>query len=136
MMQRQMVCLTERRWWRHYGEMVLAMVAGMVGLGAVVQMVGLQPDGDAAQLGVMFATMTVGMDAWMLYRRAPRRDIVEMTVATNLPLAVFVPLLRADAISPVAGDVSAHAAMFVAMAAVMLATCGHPGGVGRSLRRP
>jgi glucose dehydrogenase len=127
MMERQMACLTERRWWRHYGEMVLAMLVGMVVLGTVVQMVGLQPDGDAAELGVMFATMTVGMDAWMLYRREGRRDIVEMTVATNLPLAVFVPLLRADAISPAAGDVAAHVAMLAAMAAVMIAKCatGH-----------
>jgi hypothetical protein len=125
---RRLVCVTERRWWRHYGEMVLAMLVGMVVLGSVVSLVGLNPDGDGAQLAVMFATMTVGMDAWMLYRRERARAIVEMTVVSNLPLALFLPLLRSDSISAAVAEPAAHLAMLVAMAAVMIYRCGRPVG--------
>ncbi|MDO3705338.1 hypothetical protein Q3W71_27065 [Micromonospora sp. C28SCA-DRY-2] len=94
---------------RHLGEMVLAMVAGMLLLGPVWTLVG-EPLGIAATLArpdvaalVMATNMTVGMTVWMRHRRHSWAATGEMAAAMYLPfLLLFGPywagLLGADAL--------------------------------------
>lgn len=91
-----------RRVWlftRHYLEMVVAMILGMVLLGPVwnwltgtagVSAVFDRP--DVASL-VMATNMTVAMGAWMKFRGHSWAPIIEMGAAMYLPFIVlFVPL--------------------------------------------
>ncbi|MCW2134273.1 hypothetical protein [Arthrobacter sp. VKM Ac-2550] len=91
-----------RRVWlftRHYLEMVVAMILGMVILGPVwslltnaagVSAVFDRP--DVASL-VMATNMTVAMGAWMKFRGHGWAPIIEMGAAMYLPFIVlFVPL--------------------------------------------
>jgi hypothetical protein len=117
------------RFARHYAEMVVAMLLGMLVIG--------MPAGMAAEaagwggpsdwaievqlLGMAFA-MTAPMVAWMRVRGHDARPIVEMSAA------MFVPALGAIALngSGLVRDIDAlmvveHAAMFAAMLGAMLA---------------
>jgi flagellar biosynthetic protein FliP len=58
--------LTHRRFWRHFLEMLIAMVVGVVALGP------LWPDlqgGSELHVLVMATNMTIGMAVWMAVRR-------------------------------------------------------------------
>jgi copper chaperone CopZ len=110
---------------RHFLEMVVAMVVGMVVLGAVVNLtlsaLG-SPDlfhrADVSAL-VMATNMTIGMSLWMAYRKHTWASIAEMGVAMYVPFVVlFVPfwagLLSGDALM-IAGHVLMLPLMVVAM---------------------
>lgn len=111
------------RFTRHYLEMIVAMVVGMLVLGAAIQ-------GAAAVAGVdysherhpelgaleMALTMSAGMIAWMRFRKHGWTSTLEMTAAMAAPALAVIPLLWLDLIS---GD-AAMAVMHIAMLPLML----------------
>lgn len=111
---------------RHYLEMVVAMVAGMVALGPAwswvfesLQVTGFFSRPDMAAL-VMATNMTIAMSALMRYRGHSWRPITEMAAAMYLPFAVlFVPLWMGF-ISGGTLMVAGHVLMLPAMALAML----------------
>jgi hypothetical protein len=115
-----------RRLVRHYLEMVLAMVAGMVVLGRAESVL-LDPFGWAGlraqpeiHMLVMATNMTVAMVAWMRLRGHRWAATAEMVVAMYASLVVLFPPLWLGALSPMGLMVLGHVLMFLAMAAVML----------------
>lgn len=114
-----------RRFLRHYLEMIMAMVVGMVVLGAAEAMLFnrvawaetlARPEGDAL---IMATNMIIPMAAWMRFRGHRWGAIAEMAVAMYLPFVVlFVPLWL-GVLSPTGLMVLGHVLMLFAMAAVM-----------------
>jgi hypothetical protein len=113
-------------WWpfvRHFLEMVVAMVVGMVVLGPLVNMVlptsGLFHRADVGSL-VMATNMTIGMSLCMAYRKHTWASIVEMGAAMYIPfVALFIPywagLLTGHALMA-----AGHVLMLPLMAVAML----------------
>ena len=104
---------------RHYGEMVLAMVAGMVVLGPPIG--AIVGDGETLMLLNMGFSMTVPMIAWMRFRGHGWRVTLEMAASMVLPTLVAVVLFSGG----IVGDFDAvllgeHVVMFAAMAVAML----------------
>jgi hypothetical protein len=114
-----------RRFLRHYLEMIMAMVVGMVALGAAEAML-LERVGWAETLAqpepgtlIMATNMIIPMAAWMRFRGHGWAAIAEMAVAMYLPFVVlFVPLWL-GLLSPTGLMVLGHVLMLFAMAAVM-----------------
>lgn len=83
------------RFTRHLLEMVAAMLAGMAVLGAAIWVLG-EPPGYSILLveyGLMGASMSVSMVAWMRHRGHAWSDGGEMTAAMLFPmLALVVPV--------------------------------------------
>ncbi|MFD0788417.1 hypothetical protein ACFQZ8_31270, partial [Micromonospora azadirachtae] len=81
---------------RHLGEMVLAMIAGMLLLDPVWSLV-VDPLGlttaldrpDVAAL-VMATNMTIGMTVWMRHRRHSAAACAEMAAAMYVPFLVLL----------------------------------------------
>jgi hypothetical protein len=119
-----------RRFIRHYFEMVVAMLLGMLVLGGtatvLLEAVGIDAsnwdhDLPALFLFAMAFTMTVPMVGWMRYRGHGWLPCAEMSAAMFLPTLVVVGMLGAG----VGGDVHSlmgiqHVAMFPAMLVAML----------------
>ncbi len=115
-----------RRFIRHYLEMVVAMVVGMVLLGPVESLafdalgwtdaVG-RPDVNAL---LMATNMTVAMAGWMRFRGHSWPALAEMSTAMYLPFVVLLVPLWKGAISESTLMVAAHLLMLPAMALVML----------------
>jgi hypothetical protein len=114
------------RFVRHYLEMVVAMTLGMAVLGplesALLDPTGWQsvravPELDAL---VMATNMTVGMTAWMRYRRHGWTAVGTMAAAMYLPFIVLFPPLRLDVLSPSGMLLGGHLLMLPAMAVAML----------------
>ena len=113
---------------RHLLEMVLAMFAGMAALGLVLGTLG-EPPGYAnplVELGLMGASMSAPMVAWMLHRGHAWSDGLEMTAAMLVPafalllaaewgMSKYVPGQSDDALMMLS-----HVAMVVGMAALMV----------------
>jgi hypothetical protein len=115
-----------RRFVRHYLEMVVAMVVGMVVLGPVESVL-LDPIGWAElrarpETGalVMATNMTVAMAGWMRFRGHGWAATAEMAVAMYLSFVVLFPPLWLGVLSATGLLVFGHVLMLVAMAAVML----------------
>jgi hypothetical protein len=112
-----------RRTWhlvRHYLEMVVAMLAGMVVLGPVHGYLwpGLDDRADVGAL-VMATDMAIGMAAWMRFRGHKWPPIAEMSAAMYVP---FVVLLVPFWLGAVSGDLlvtAGHVLMLPAMALAM-----------------
>jgi flagellar biosynthetic protein FliP len=110
----------------HLGEMLAAMFAGMVVLGAVVAGVlalagtSLGDAPTAVEVGVMGTDMTIGMAAWMRYRGHPLRHNVEMALSMLIPTALAIVLYWLGAIADDAALAVQHAVMIPAMVGVML----------------
>jgi hypothetical protein len=111
---------------RHYLEMVVAMVLGMVILGllesALLSPLGWSslraiPELDAL---VMATNMTVAMVALMRYRGHGWAATNEMTVAMYLPFVVLFPPLWLGFITPATMLTGGHLLMLPAMAGAML----------------
>jgi hypothetical protein len=86
--------------WRHFLEMLAAMVAGMIATGAIfVSIVGLKSWDEVTTqyptqaLLAMAAGMTVPMVAWMLYRGMGWKNSYEMAAAMVLPVIPFLCLV-------------------------------------------
>jgi flagellar biosynthetic protein FliP len=110
-----------RRFWRHYAQMVLVMLAGMAVLGIPA---GLAfPDQSTGEmLAVMAATMTAPMIPYMRWMGHGWRPTLEMTAAMVVPALGTLALLAADAVTGVGALMTIeHVAMFGGMFAVMAA---------------
>lgn len=112
---------------RHYVEMILAMLAGMLVLGAALRGVlaltdiayGMSDHPELVVLEMAF-TMSAGMAFWMRRRGHAWPGIGEMCGAMFLPALVLVPLLGADLVDPDAAMAWEHLAMLPLMLVVML----------------
>lgn len=108
-----------RRLVRHYLEMLVAMLAGMVVVGTARQALLGAPEGVETATLLMATDMTVGMAAWMRVRRHRWRPIAEMSATMYLPFVIGFPpfwlgLLSADGLT-----LWGHLLMLPAMAAAM-----------------
>jgi hypothetical protein len=131
-----------RRFVRHYLEMVMAMVAGMVVLGPVESLL-LDPVGWAqlrarpeARALIMAINMTVAMAAWMRWRGHSWATTAEMAIAMYLAFVVLFPLLWLSVLSAAELMVLGHVLMLVAMAAAMLRRRDEYTGHHRQESRP
>ncbi|WP_433330324.1 hypothetical protein [Spirillospora sp. CA-294931] len=84
---------SRRRFVRHYAEMVLAMVVGMIGLEPAWNLLDsaflARPDMEAL---VMATNMTIGMTVWMRHRGHSWTPVAEMGASMYVPfLVLFVP---------------------------------------------
>jgi hypothetical protein len=111
--------LTNRTFVAHYLKMLAAMIAGMVGLGPLSM---LLADGAGAEVhALLMATwMTVGMAAWMAWKRHSWPGIVEMGLAMYLAFIVLFPVQWFGLLSAEGLIVAGHVIMLPAMALVML----------------
>jgi hypothetical protein len=110
---------------RHYLEILVAAVAGMVVLGPVESML-LNPIGWAELLAhsetytlVMATNMTIAVAAWMRARRHGWPAIAEMAVAMYAPFVVLFPPLWLGVLSVTGLMALGHVLMLFAMAAAM-----------------
>lgn len=126
-----------RNWGRfalHYLEMIIAMFAGMFALGALLDVLGLGFSHSAQpELGylVMALNMSIGMAAWMRFRRHGWAPTLEMCAAMFVPVVPLFPMLWLGWIDAGTMMTLAHVAMFPLMLAAMLrrldeyAGCAH-----------
>ena len=106
---------------RHYLEMVVAMLVGMVALGRLEDMVWPQlHDRTDVMVLVMASNMAIAMSAWMWFRRHSWIAIAEMAGAMYLPFLVLLGPHWAGAISGDAVMTWGHLLMLVAMALPMV----------------
>jgi hypothetical protein len=110
----------------HFGEMVLAMVLGMVVLGGAVEgglaLVGTSLSDAPASISaaVMAVNMTLPMVGWMRYRGHPAQHNVEMAASMVVPTAIAIGLHWLGAIASDGVMVIQHVVMIPAMLGVML----------------
>jgi hypothetical protein len=118
-----------RHFARHLGEMLLAMVVGMMVLGAldrgIVAAAGASVDDlrDGAPevvALVMAFNMTVGMTVWMRHRGHSWARVAEMAGAMFVPAIAAIVLFWCSLIHSESILALEHAAMLPAMIAVML----------------
>jgi hypothetical protein len=115
-----------RRWGRfalHYVEMIIAMFAGMFGLGLLQSAVGLGVSAtEQPELWylVMAFNMSAGMAAWMRFRGHGWAPTLEMCAAMFAPAVPLFPLLWLGLIDTGGLMLASHAAMFPLMLAAML----------------
>jgi hypothetical protein len=115
-----------RRLVRHYLEIVVAAVAGMMLLGPAESML-LNRIGWAELLAhpetytlVMATNMTVATAAWMRFRGHGWAAIAEMAVAMYAPFVVLFPPLWLGMLSATGLMVLGHVLMLLAIATAML----------------
>ncbi|MGQ0574968.1 MAG: hypothetical protein ACT4RN_12285 [Pseudonocardia sp.] len=111
--------LTDRRFVRHYLEMLAAMVVGMVVLGPLSMLLGPGAGVEVHAL-LMAAYMTAGMAAWMTWRRHGWAAITEMGLAMFAAFVVLFPFYSAGLLSGGAVMIVGHVLMLPAMALAML----------------
>ena len=106
---------------QHYLEMVVAMFAGMVALGALEAELwpGLSDRTDVGVL-VMATNMSIGMAAWMKVRRHSWRATAEMSASMYLPFVALLVPFWAGAVGADAVMAWGHVLMFPAMALAMV----------------
>ena len=118
-----------RHFFRHFGEMFLAMLVGMMASGAVdagllaaagTNVRHVKDSAPEAFALVMALNMTVGMTVWMRYRRHSWAMCAEMAGAMFLPAIVALILLWFSVIPTRAVGGVEMMAMVPAMLAVML----------------
>jgi hypothetical protein len=109
--------LTDRTAIRHFLEMVVAMLVGMVALGPLWPHL---PGGATVHTLVMATNMTIGMAAWMAFRRHRLMPIVEMGLAMYLPFVVLFPAYWVGWLSAAAVMIVGHVLMLPAMVLAML----------------
>ncbi len=115
---------------RHYGEMVAAMLLGMLVLGAgftlALSPVGIDvgswnSDAPALALAGMALTMTVPMAAWMRHRGHGWGATLEMSAAMIVPTVAAIALLASGVVTDIhALMMIEHVAMFPLMFVAML----------------
>ena len=115
------------RFVRHFGEMLLAMVLGMVALGVVNGLI-LVPLGftylSNASVEVstltMVAAMTIPMVAWMRIRKHSWQLNAEMAASMIVPTLVLLPICELGLLPRMSLMMGAHVLMIPAMLGVML----------------
>jgi uncharacterized membrane protein YhaH (DUF805 family) len=111
---------------RHFGEMVLAMLLGMVLLGGLAELLfaafgsGLSDQSGGAQVMLMGLNMTVPMVIWMSYRGHAVARNAEMAMSMIVPSVAAAVLAWAGVLESAAALGVQHASMIPAMLAVML----------------
>jgi hypothetical protein len=113
-----------RRTWdfvRHYLEMVVAMLAGMLALGWLEGLVapGLSLPTELAVL-LMATNMSLGMAVWMRVRRHAWRAVAEMSAAMYVPFALLLVPFWTGLLDGGGLMLWGHVLMLPAMALVML----------------
>jgi hypothetical protein len=123
-----------RRWWhkplvigvRHYLEMVIAMVVGMVLLGPVVELIGsaigvgdILARPDVAAL-VMATNMAIAMTLWMRIRRHRWVIIAEMAAAMYAPFLLLLIPYWTGLVGAEVVHTGGHLLMLPAMALAMV----------------
>jgi uncharacterized membrane protein YdfJ with MMPL/SSD domain len=104
---------------RHYAEMVLAMVVGMIVLGPPIG--AIVGHSDAVMLANMGVSMTVPMVAWMRFRGHDWRPTLEMAASMIVPTLGALVILGAGLVEDSGAlMVGEHAVMLAAMAVAML----------------
>jgi hypothetical protein len=118
---------------RHYLEMVIAMLVGMVAFQP------LWPDLPHVleiEALAMVTNMSLGMAAWMAIRHESAGTIARMTAAMYLPfIALFAPY-RLGWLSHDTVLTAGHLLMLPAMAAAMLLSRSEPSPVDHAHRKP
>lgn len=104
---------------RHLGEMVAAMMVGMLALDPLWSAL-FGPLGPVADLGVTTIDMTVAMALWMRHRGHSWRRTVEMGAGMAAPAVLSMALTAAGALAADVAMMAAHTLMVPAMVAVML----------------
>jgi hypothetical protein len=107
---------------RHAGEMVLAMIAGMLGFAPLWELAlspGTLARPDVAAV-IMATNMTAGMAVWMLHRGHGRAAVAEMGAAMYAPLVLLLPPWWAGVLPGTAVPLGAHLLMLPAMLLAML----------------
>jgi hypothetical protein len=114
-----------RAFWRHFVEMIVAMLVSMVVFGTVVSLV-FAALGHANLLhyvglrGFLMSTyMVVGMGIWMRYRGHGWASVEEMGAAMYLPFFVLIWPFEAGLIGEAGFLVLMHVLMLPCMLAVM-----------------
>jgi hypothetical protein len=112
-----------RRTWhlvRHYLEMLVAMVVGMVALGPLEALVwpGLDDRVDVHAI-VMATNMAIGMGAWMRFRGHSWPAVLEMSAAMYVPFAVLLVPYWVGAVSGSFLFTAGHVLMLPTMALAM-----------------
>jgi hypothetical protein len=117
---------SKRRFARHFGEMLVAMLVGMLALGGVSELVfaaagsSLSDAPGSVQVVLMGFNMTAPMVAWMSYRGHPRARNNEMAASMIVPTLAAAALAAAGLLSAAGALGVQHAAMIPAMLGVML----------------
>jgi hypothetical protein len=109
------------RFARHLLEMVVAMMAGMAVLGVALWVLGEPPGYDAHPLveyGLMGASMTAPMVAWMRHRGHSWYDGLEMTAAMLIPMLALVVSVELGVARYVPG-LSEHSLMMLSHVAMI-----------------
>ncbi|WP_200950037.1 MULTISPECIES: hypothetical protein [unclassified Nocardioides] len=115
-----------RRFALHYGEMVLAMVIGMMALHPLwtLAVSGTDPQGVLRSVEVdslaMATTMAVPMGAWMRFRGHAWRPVLEMSGVMYAGFVVLFPFLWAGLLGEDGVMVLGHVLMFLLMFVAML----------------
>jgi Cu2+-exporting ATPase len=115
------------RFIRHLVEMVIAMMVGMVALGAPLKAIlvaqgypdGLKPYPELSALA-MTLEMTVAMAAWMLFRRHRLAIVAEMSGAMVAPAVVIVGLCLLHVLPSSSAPPLSDIGMYGAMLSVMV----------------
>jgi hypothetical protein len=117
---------SKRAFARHFGEMVLAMLLGMMVLGGAAELLfavagsSLSVQSGGAQVMLMGFNMTVPMVIWMSYRGHAAARNVEMALSMIVPSIVAAGLAWAGVLESAAALGVQHAVMIPAMLGVML----------------
>jgi hypothetical protein len=123
------ISLQNRRFIRHYVEMVVAMFLGMIVLGipeeAGLRALGsssseLMDDAPALMLLAMAVNMTVPMVAWMRRMGHTWRPCNEMAASMFLPTFLAIGLMEAGAVGSGTAMTLEHVVMLPAMLVAML----------------
>ena len=110
--------LTDRGFVVHYLQMLAAMIAGMVVLMPLSMFLGdLGVEADAL---LMATWMSVGMAAWMAWKRHGWPSILEMSLAMYLSFVVLFPPYWLGVLSGTGVMIVGHVLMLPAMALAML----------------
>jgi len=107
------------RFLRHFGEMVLAMLLGMVVFDVVTGAIHI-PMGPEVSAASMAVAMTVPMVAWMRIRKHAWRLNAEMAAAMIVPTLVLIGGSRLGLLPRTSLMLFTHLLMVPAMLAVML----------------
>ena len=110
--------LADRGFVVHYLQMLAAMVVGMVVLMPLTMLFG--DVGIEGHLLLMATSMSVGMAAWMAWKRHTWPAIAEMCLAMYLSFVVLFPAYWLGALSGTGAMVVGHVLMLPAMALAML----------------
>ena len=125
---------SKRAFARHFGEMLLAMVLGMVVLGGGAELAfaaggsSFSDASGAAQVVLMGFNMTVPMVAWMSYRGHEAARNTEMAASMIVPTVLAAALASAGVLGTGGALGLQHAVMIPAMLGVMLWRYEHYSG--------